>query len=87
MRIVALILKGTKTDEKEEEQKNHVSGVRGHLSCVMCRMSPVTNVNAQQPHPQNLHLLTPPVCTVDLFATTQKLGSREGFQEDTQTTQ
>ena len=42
-----------------------------HFSHVMCRVSHVT-CQRQQPQPETLPLLTPPLCTVGWFAKTQK---------------
>ena len=41
------------------------------MSCVACHMSPVTSHQHQQPQPQTLPLLTPPLCTVGWFAKTE----------------
>ena len=74
----------TKTDlnrqqiqKKKRKEKTscvtcYVSHVTCHVSCVACHISPVTCHWRQQPQPQTLPLLTPPLRTVGWFAKTNK---------------
>ena len=48
-----------------------LSVVTYHMSPVSCQMSAISCHQHQQPQPQTLCLLTPPLCTICLFAQSQ----------------